>query len=88
MEPLYCSQKSFLDERLVKTKEVIKTLETKIAADEAELKELLGDATKAHAEEFRISWPIRTYQAQPEKVVPAKPAYSIRQSTVTIKGPK
>ena len=77
-----------LAERIVKAKEQIKTLETRITEDETELKEMLGNATKAHAEEFRISWPIRTYQAQPEKIVPAKPAHSMRQSTVTIKGPK
>jgi hypothetical protein len=77
-----------LAERIVKAKEQIKVLEKTISDDEAELKEMLGNATKAHAEEFRISWPIRTYQAQPEKIVPAKPAHSIRQSTVTIKGPK
>ena len=77
-----------LAERIVKAKEQIKTLETKITEDETELKEMLGNATLAHAEEFRISWPIRSYQAQPEKVVPAKPAHSMRQSTVTIKGPK
>jgi len=77
-----------LAERIVKAKEQIKTLETRITEDETELKEMLGNATLAHAEEFRISWPIRKYQAQPEKIVPAKPAHSMRQSTVTIKGPK
>jgi len=77
-----------LAERIVKAKEQIKVLEKTISDDETELKKMLGNATKAHAEEFRISWPIRTYQAQPEKVVPAKPAHSMRQSNVTIKGPK
>jgi hypothetical protein len=77
-----------LAERIVKAKQEIKVLEASIEECEAELKEMLGNATTAHAEEFRISWPIRNYQAQPEKVVPAKPAHSIRQSTVTIKGPK
>jgi predicted phage-related endonuclease len=77
-----------LAERIVKAKQEIKVLEASIADNEAELKEMLGNATLAHAEEFRIFWPIRNYQAQPEKIVPAKPAHSMRQSTVTIKGPK
>jgi hypothetical protein len=77
-----------LAERIVKAKQEIKVLEASIEECETELKEMLGNATLAHAEEFRISWPIRNYQAQPEKVVPAKPAHSMRQSTVTIKGPK
>jgi predicted phage-related endonuclease len=74
-----------LAERIVKAKQEIKTLETTIADSEKELKEMLGNATKAHAEEFLISWPIRNYQAQPAKTVPAKPAYSIRQDSVTVK---
>jgi predicted phage-related endonuclease len=77
-----------LAERIVKAKQEIKVLEASIEECETELKEMLGNATTAHAEEFRISWPIRKYQAQPEKVVPAKPAHLMRQSTVTIKGPK
>ena len=77
-----------LAERIVKAKQEIKVLEKTIDDCETELKEMLGNATLAHAEEFRISWPIRNYQAQPEKIVPAKPAHSMRQSTITIKGPK
>jgi len=77
-----------LAERIVKAKQEIKVLEASIADNEAELKEMLGNATLAHAAEFKITWPIRNYQAQPEKIVPAKPAHSMRQSTVTIKGPK
>jgi len=77
-----------LAERIVKAEQEIKVLEKAIKDCETELKEMLGNATLAHAEEFRIFWPIRKYQAQPEKVVPAKPAHSMRQSTVTIKGPK
>lgn len=77
-----------LAERIVKAKEQIKTLETKIAEDEKEIKELLGNATVGHASEFKISWPMRNYAAQPERVVKAKPAYSIRQSTIIISEPK
>ena len=77
-----------LAERIVKAKQEIKSLEASIEDCETELKEMLGNATKAHAEEFRISWPIRNYAAQPEKFVPAKPAHSMRQSTITIKVPK
>lgn len=77
-----------LAERILKAKEQIKTLETKIAEDEKEIKELLGNATVGHASEFKISWPMRNYAAQPERIVKAKPAYSIRQSTIIISEPK
>lgn len=71
-----------------KAKKEIKDLETEIADNEKELRELMGNATKAVAGEYKISWPIRRYAAQPAKVVPAKEAYSVRQSTLTIKEPK
>lgn len=55
------------------------------AEAEKDLKVLLGDAKAAVAGRFEIKWPMRSYQAQPEKIVPAKAAYSIRQSTLSVK---
>jgi predicted phage-related endonuclease len=52
---------------------------------EKDLKVLLADAKVAVAGKYEIKWPMRSYQAQPEKVVPAKAAYSIRQSTLSVK---
>lgn len=52
---------------------------------EARLKELMGQATAAKTASFRITWPVRNYKAQPQKIVPAKEAYTVRQSTLTIK---
>lgn len=71
-----------------KAKKEIKDLETEIADNEKELREMMGNATKAVAGEYKISWSIRSYAAQPAKVVPAKEAYSVRQSTLTIKESK
>jgi predicted phage-related endonuclease len=55
------------------------------AAAEKDLKILLGDAKAAVAGKYEIKWPMRSYQAQPQKIVPAKEAYSIRQSTLSVK---
>ena len=52
---------------------------------EKQLKELLGDRTVGRAGGFEVRWPMRSYQAQPEKVTPAKDAYKKRMSTVQIK---
>lgn len=52
---------------------------------ETQLKELLKDCPVGIAGNFRINWPMRNFKAQPEKIVPAKEAYSVRQSTLTIK---
>ena len=49
------------------------------------LKELLGNHETGRIGDYEVKWPMRHYQAQPEKVTPAKPAYSKRQSTLTIK---
>jgi len=77
-----------LAERIVDNKLQLKILEQSIAADEESIKELMGKSTKGIAGGYTISWPTRSYKAQPEKIVPAKEAYSIRQSTLTIKESK
>jgi predicted phage-related endonuclease len=63
----------------------IKDAEGKRSEAETELKAMLGQASKGTVGRFEIRWPMRSYKAQPEKVVPAKDAYSIRQSTLSIK---
>jgi predicted phage-related endonuclease len=63
----------------------IKEAEGKRSEAETELKAMLGQASKGTVGRFEIRWPMRSYKAQLEKVVPAKDAYSIRQSTLSIK---
>jgi hypothetical protein len=52
---------------------------------ETQLKELLQDKPLGIAGKYKVSWGMRNYKAQPEKITPAKEAYSVRQSTLTIK---
>jgi predicted phage-related endonuclease len=52
---------------------------------ETQLKELLQDKPVGIAGNYKVSWPMRSYKAQPEKITPAKEAYTVRQSTLTIK---
>ena len=70
---------------IVDCKNQIKALEAEIDQAEQALKAAMGTATKAVGCGFTVSWPMRNYKAQPEKLVPAKEAYSIRQSNLTIK---
>lgn len=77
-----------LAKKILAAQSMIKEYEATKELAEKELKELLGQATKATAGGYTISWPLRSYKAQPEKVVPAKEAYTIRQSTLTIKEAK
>lgn len=63
----------------------IKEAEKKRSEAETELKAMLGDASKGLCGTYEIRWPMRSYKAQPEKIVPAKAAYTIRQSTLAVK---
>ena len=63
----------------------IKAAEGRRSEAETELKAMLGDAARASAGRYEIRWPMRSYKATQEKIVPAKEAYSIRQSTLSIK---
>ena len=77
-----------LAKKIVDAQTMIKEYEATKELAEKELKEIMGQATKATAGGFTISWPIRSYKAQPEKITPARDAYTIRQSTLTIKESK
>ena len=65
-----------------------KTIDEQIAHHETALKKAMQEFASASAGRYKISWPMRHYKAQPEKITPAKEAYSIRQSTLTIKESK
>ena len=72
-------------EQIIAAKSAIKEAEASIDTAEKKIKELLGQAEKGRAGRFVISWPMRNYKAAAERLVPAKPAYSVRQSTLSIK---
>lgn len=74
-----------LASRIVAAKATIADAERDKAEAETSLKALLGEASRGIAGRFEIKWPMRSFKAQPEKIVPAKAAYSIRQSTLAIK---
>jgi len=56
-----------------------------IDACDVALKECLGNHERGTIADFEVSWPMRSYKAQPEKTTPAKPQRTIRQSTLKIK---
>lgn len=63
----------------------IKELEQLIDGYQADLKEMMKDYPRAVTDNYEIKWPMRHYKATAERVVPAKPAHSVRQSTLTVK---
>jgi predicted phage-related endonuclease len=73
---------------IVGLKHQIKEMEEQIAEKEVKLKTMMQEFSSAKCGKWSIKWPMRHFKAQPEKVTPAKEAYSIRQSTLTIKEAK
>lgn len=63
----------------------IREAEETIDLAERKLKEMMGQSEVGKAGNVVIKWPMRHYKAQPERLVPAKEAYSVRQSTLSVK---
>lgn len=82
------SEAAALADQITYWRGVNKKNEEEIAKAEEKLKKLMGQATLGIAGKWQIKWPVRYYQAQPERKVPAKEAYSIRQSNLSIKETK
>lgn len=80
-----------LIDEIVAAKAVIKTSKKIIDECQAAVMAMMGNHTAAYAvaddgERFEVRWPMRNYKAKPEKVTPAKAAYSIRMKTIQILG--
>jgi predicted phage-related endonuclease len=74
-----------LAQGILASKAAIRESEASIEHAEKLIKEQLGQAERGRVGQYVISWPMRNYKAAAERLVPAKEAYSIRQSTLTIK---
>jgi hypothetical protein len=71
--------------QLLAARDLIKDAEARADALTVKLMDAIGDAEAGTVGAYTVAWPTRSYKAQPEKVVPAKPAYTIRQKTLTVK---
>ena len=60
-------------------------MEDQVAEKELKLKEMMQGFGSAKCGKWQIKWPMRHYKETQEKITPAKPAYSVRQSTLSIK---
>lgn len=78
-------QEEFWADEILKAKKEIEQLEARIADAEKRLKDAMRDHGLARTHRYEIKWPMRHYKATAERVVPAKEAYSVRQSTLSIK---
>ena len=70
---------------IIENKAAIRAAEASIDEAEKLIKQELGQAERGRAGQYIINWPMRNYKDAPERLVPAKKAYSVRQSTLSIK---
>jgi hypothetical protein len=70
---------------ILENKAAIRAAEASIEDAEKLIKAQLGQAEKGRAGQYVISWPMRNYKATAERLVAAKPAYNVRQSSIIIK---
>lgn len=73
---------------IVEAKADIKQCESIIDDREAKIKAAMQTATRAEVGRWEVSWPVRNYQATQDRIVKGKAAYSVRQSTLTVKEKK
>jgi len=71
---------------IIDKKLVINACEAAIDEAEMKIKQMLGIAEAGRAGEIVITWKMRHYKESPEKLSPARKAYSVRQSNLSIKG--
>lgn len=72
-------------QEIMEAKQDIKDAEAVIVDREKKIKIQMKESSNAVVGQYKIAWPMRHYKAAASRVVPAKEAYSIRQSTLTIK---
>lgn len=78
-------EEEFWADTILKCKQQITKLEEEIEDAEKKLKDAMRDHGLGRTHRYEIKWPMRHYKATAERVVPAKAAYSVRQSTLSIK---
>jgi hypothetical protein len=51
----------------------------------AQIMSSMGNYSKARAKNYKLTWSMTNFKAKPEKVIPAREAYSLRRRKITIK---
>ena len=69
----------------LQTKDDIKKLQEIVDQTSAIVQSKMGNFSKGKTSSYFVSWPVKNYKEQPEKVVPLRPARQIRQKTITVR---
>ena len=72
-------------QKIIEIRDMMNDLEAQSKELEVKIMDQMRDHSHAISGRYKISWPVINYKAVPEKVVPAKPARTIRQSKLRIR---
>lgn len=70
---------------IMQIKDDIKSLQDELEHHQATIMAKMGDAKYANAGSYQVTWGTLNYKAVPEKIVPAKPARTVRMNGLRIK---
>jgi len=87
-EDLFLPEVESTAKEIVKLKDQIKKSEQKLSKLQASVMEKMRDAEYATAGKYRVIWKSVNRKETPERIIPAKPAYTYRMKTLTIKETK
>ena len=68
--------------RIADNKDKIDLLSTEIDESKMKVQEFMGDAEVGIHQDFQVRWYNKQFKARPERVTPAKDAYSVRSFTI------
>ena len=71
--------------KIIELRQIHADIEEQIKNHELKIMDRMRDNMYAVSGQYKISWPMINYKATPEKVVPAKPARTVRQSKLRIR---
>jgi len=71
--------------KIIELRQIHADIEEQIQNHELKIMDRMRDNMYAISGQYKISWPMISYKATPEKIVPAKPARTVRQSKLRIR---
>lgn len=71
--------------KIIELRQIHADVEEQIKNHELKIMDRMRDNMYAVSGQYKISWPMINYKATPERIVPAKPARTVRQSKLRIR---
>lgn len=84
-ETVNLAEMEYKVEAIVRMREDIKDMETQIELFQAQIMAQMADRKYANAGKYLVTWGEMNFKAVPEKIVPAKPARTVRNANLRIK---